>query len=71
MVNEERENAQTIKEENGGIEAQVDKETLKEIEEIETKNKRNLTGLWSIPIIVASMGLFTFHMYTGWFGGIF
>ncbi|GAI61862.1 unnamed protein product, partial [marine sediment metagenome] len=39
------------KEKNGGIEAQVDKKILKEIEEIETKNKRDLTGLWSTPIV--------------------
>jgi len=50
---------------------EVDEKTLKEIEEIETKNKRNLIGLWSLPIIIASIGLFLFHMYTGWFGAYF
>jgi len=52
-------------------EIKVDEKIIKEIEEIETKNKRNLTGLWSIPIIIASLGLFVFHMYTGWFGAYF
>lgn len=52
-------------------EIKVDEKIIKEIEEIETKNKRNLTGLWSIPIILASLGLFVFHMYTGWFGAYF
>ncbi len=52
-------------------ELKVDEKIIKEIEEIETKNKRNLTGLLTIPIILASLGLFVFHMYTGWFGAYF
>ncbi len=71
MINKEKENLQTDKENSDEIEVKVDKKILKEIEEIETKNKRDLTGLWSIPIIVASIGLFIFHMYTGWFGAYF
>jgi len=71
MINKEKENLQNDKENNDEIEVKVDEKVLKEIEEIETKNKRNLTGLWSLPIIVASIGLFIFHMYTGWFGAYF
>jgi len=71
MISEEKENFQTDIKENKEIEAKVDEKIIKEIEEIETKNKRNLTGLWSFPIIIASIGLFIFHMYTGWFGAYF
>ncbi|GAH05199.1 unnamed protein product, partial [marine sediment metagenome] len=71
MISKEKEDLKTDKVENYEIEAKVDEKVLKEIEEIETKNKRDLTGLWSIPIIVASIGLFLFHMYTGWFGAYF
>jgi len=65
------ENLQTELEENNGIEVKIDEKIIKEIEEIETKNKRNLTGLWSLPVILASIGLFIFHIYTGWFGAYF
>jgi len=41
MISEEKENLQIDKEENYEIEAKVDEKVLKEIEEIETKNKRN------------------------------
>lgn len=41
------------------------------LEEIESKAKRNLQGYWFIPIFLASLGLFVFHMYTGWFGAYF
>jgi len=71
MINKEKDNLQINKEKNNEIKAKVDEEILKEIEEIETKNKRDLTGLWSLPIIVASIGLFIFHMYTGRFGAYF
>ena len=71
MTNKEKDNLHTNKEKSNEIVEKVDEKTLKEIEEIETKNKRDLTGLWSIPIIVASIGLFVFHMYTGWFGAYF
>lgn len=43
----------------------------KELEEFEFKAKRDLKGYWNIPILVASVGLFLFHMYTGWFGAYF
>ncbi|MCK9268457.1 MAG: hypothetical protein M0P14_07090, partial [Alkaliphilus sp.] len=43
----------------------------KELEEFEFKAKRDLKGHWNIPILVASVGLFLFHMYTGWFGAYF
>ena len=66
-----KENLQTEVEENQEIKVKVDEKVIKEIEEIETKNKRRLTGLWSLPIIIASIGLFVFHMYTGWFGAYF
>jgi hypothetical protein len=49
MINKEKDNLETNKEKNKEIEAKVDEKVLKEIEEIETKNKRSLTGLWSIP----------------------
>ena len=42
-----------------------------EIEEFEFKAKRNLEGYWNTPIIIASVVLFLFHMYTGWFGAYF
>lgn len=41
------------------------------IDEIESKAKRSLEGYWYIPILVAAVGLFVFHMYTGWFGAYF
>ncbi len=41
------------------------------LEEIESKAKRSLQGYWIIPIMIASVGLFFFHMYTGWFGAYF
>ncbi|MDD4895919.1 MAG: TRAP transporter permease [Atribacterota bacterium] len=43
----------------------------KELEEFEFKAKRTLEGYWFIPILIASVGLFLFHMYTGWFGAYF
>ncbi len=42
-----------------------------EIEDIEFKAKRDLVGNWYIPIIISAVGLFIFHMYTGWFGAYF
>ncbi len=45
-------------------------EKLEEIEE-ELKAKRHLEGWWRIPVVAASLGLFVFHMYTGWFGSLF
>ena len=63
-----KENLQIEVEENQEIEVKVDEKVIKKIEEIETKNKRNLTGLWSLPIIIASIGLFVYHMYTGGLG---
>lgn len=53
------------------LEIEIDEKIIKEVEEIETKNKRELTGICSFPIIIASLGLFFFHMYTGWFGAYF
>ncbi len=48
------------------------KDTVTEIlEDIEFKAKRNLEGFWMIPIFIAAIGLFIFHMYTGWFGAYF
>jgi TRAP transporter 4TM/12TM fusion protein len=44
---------------------------VEDLEDIEFKSKRNLTGYWMIPIFIASIGLFVFHMYTGWFGAYF
>ena len=43
----------------------------KDIEEFEFKAKRDLEGYWFIPILIASVGLFLFHMYTGWFGAYY
>ena len=40
-------------------------------EDFEFKAKRDLKGYWIIPILIASVGLFIFHMYTGWFGAYF
>jgi len=71
MINKKKENLHSNKEKDNEIVEVVDEKILKEIEEIETKNKRDLTGLWSLPIIIASIGLFIFHMYTGWFGAYF
>lgn len=44
---------------------------VKNPEDIELKAKRDLRGHWFIPILIASVGLFVFHMYTGWFGAYF
>ena len=44
---------------------------VKNPEEIESKAKRTLQGYWIIPVLAASIGLFVFHMYTGWFGAYF
>ncbi len=41
------------------------------LDEIESKTRRSLQGYWIIPIFIASIGLFVFHMYTGWFGAYF
>ncbi|MEA1939616.1 MAG: hypothetical protein U9N03_03020, partial [Candidatus Caldatribacteriota bacterium] len=71
MTNKEKESIVTEKENNNKLEGKINEKTLKEIDEIETKNKRNLTGLWYIPITISSIGLFIFHMYTGWFGAYF
>ena len=38
---------------------------VKNPEDIELKAKRDLRGHWFIPILIASVGLFIFHMYTG------
>jgi TRAP transporter 4TM/12TM fusion protein len=45
--------------------------TVETVEEIESKAKRSLQGYWAVPILAASLGLFLFHMYTGWFGAYF
>ena len=71
MISKDKDNLHTNKEEYNQIEIKVDEKIIKEIEEIEIKNKRDLTGLWSLPIMIASIGLFVFHMYTGWFGAYF
>ncbi|HER24436.1 MAG TPA: TRAP transporter permease [Candidatus Atribacteria bacterium] len=71
MISKEKGNLHANQEENNQIEIKVDEKIIKEIEEIEIKNKRDLSGLWSLPIMVASIGLFVFHMYTGWFGAYF
>lgn len=44
---------------------------IEEFEDFEFKAKRNLEGYWLIPIYIAAIGLFVFHMYTGWFGAYF
>lgn len=66
-VNIEQEKAESLT-----IDYQSEQDKItKDIEEFEFKAKRDLKGYWFIPITIASMGLFLFHMYTGWFGAYY
>ncbi len=67
MVDKEQEKEK----EEAKISFNTDEKITKDLEDFEFKAKRSLEGYWFIPILVASIGLFIFHMYTGWFGAYF